>query len=392
VPWEVGPQYWSRFENAAEWTDPSFFPIVAWYAGVSSPDEVAWDRAHGVNTYIGMWEGTDFSLLADNGAYWIGGALNDSFDPSSPHWPGVLLDDEVDGRFAPAEGLDHLRALSDDAAGQGRFRYANFTQLVIGADLDVATQEQYVNEFTDVVSVDMYWYTIPFCDWQPYRGELYAVPVPQQTCRSAASYGATVRALTLRDAADDRLQPRWQLVENLNGLSGQQHLREIAPAEVEGAAMASVIAEARGLVWFNQSFTGSCQTSNALRDAQVQGAGFCGAAQIEAMGRVNRTIHRLAPVLNTQSYVWEFGPRLNTMLKTWDGSAYVFAMTDGTPGRRIFALPPGVNGREVEVVGEGRTIAVDDGAFADDFATEAAWHIYRVPLTDSAIPVGARSG
>ena len=109
VPWEGGPEYWSQFADAVDWTDPSFFPIVIWFNGISDDGEVRWDKAHGINTYAGMWEGTDFTLFPRNDVYWIGEGLNETFDADSPHWPGVFLDDEVDGRYSPAEGLALLR-------------------------------------------------------------------------------------------------------------------------------------------------------------------------------------------------------------------------------------------------------------------------------------------
>ncbi|WP_377973766.1 hypothetical protein [Arthrobacter ulcerisalmonis] len=380
IPWEGGPDYWKQFPNAKEWTDPSFFPIGIWFNGFSNNAEVQWDKDHGINTYAGMWEGTDFSLFEDNDVYWLGNKLNSTFKDDSPNWPGVLLDDEVDGRFTPSEGIKHLESLKSElVTGQGKFAYANFTQLVIGSDMSIADQERYVN-LTDAVSVDMYWYTIPFCDWTPYRGTLYADPVDQATCRTASSYGKAVNGMTIRDAADGKLQPRWMFLENLNGLSGQAHVGYIQPGQVKGAAMSSVINEARGLFWFNQSFTGDCQTDGALRLAQVQGTSFCGYPQMQAMGEVNNLIQSLAPVLNTQSYEWTFGQRLDTMLKVSKDSAYIFAMTDGTTGARTFTLPAGIKGTKIDVVGENRSLTVTNGSFSDNFANEYTYHVYKIAM------------
>ena len=39
----------------------------------------------------------------------------------------------------------------------------------------------------------------------------------------------------------------------------------------------------------------------------------------------NARITSLAAVINTQSYAWDFGPGVDTMLKAKGGSAYVFA-------------------------------------------------------------------
>ena len=356
---------------------PNFFPIGIWFNGISSDTEVAWDKAHGINSYSGMWEGTDFSLFEKNDVYWVGGKLNNTFKESSPNWPGVFMDDEVDGRYTPAEGLKFLKGVKDAYAGSGKFMYANYTQLVIGSDLAKADQEKYVN-FTDAVSLDMYWYSIPFCDWGPYRGELYADPVPQATCRTASSYGKAMNGLTIRDAADGNLQPRWMFVENLNGLSGHAHQGYVTPGQLKGAAMSSIINEARGLWWFNQSITGDCVTGSALRLAQVLGSDFCGYPQMQAMGEVNNLIHSLAPVINTQSYQWSFGTGLDTMLKTRDGYAYIFAMTDGTTGQRTFTLPAGIKGTSAEVIGENRSRPISNSRMTDSFAKEYTFHIYKV--------------
>lgn len=382
MAWEGGPAYWSQFANAKAggWDKDTFFPIGIWFNGISSDAEAQYDKAHGINFYSGMWEGTDFSLFKQNGMFWVGDKLNSTFDDASGNWVGYLLDDEVDGRFTPADGFTHLQSLVDARKGKGKFMYANYTQLVVGSDMAKADQERYVNGFTDSVSLDMYWYTIPFCDWTPYRGDLYAVPVPQAVCRTSSSYGRAMEALGIRDAADGKMQPRWMFLENLNGLSGQTHLRYITSSEVKGAAMSSIINEARGLFWFNQSFTGPCQSGSVLRTAQVQGSSFCGAAQVQAMGEVNNLVHSLAPVINTQSYQWSFGAGIDTMLKVKDGKAYVFAMTSGGSGQRTFTVPDGIAGTSAEVIGESRSLPITGGKFTDSFPSESTFHIYRINL------------
>lgn len=385
VPWEGGSAYWEQFPraDAAGWSDPGFFPVVAWFNGISTDEEARYDAAHGINTYIGMADTTPYQLFADNDLFWIGGALNDTFTPASTNWVGYFLDDEVDGRFPPEEGMRHLEEAVASTPPGGFFRYANFTQIVVGQDMPAATSEQFVNGYTDAVSVDMYWYTIPFCDWEPYRGRGYLVPIEEANCRTASSYGRTLEALRQRDAADGRLQPLWQFVENLNGGPGEgPFLGHITPGQLQGAVMNSVINEARGIVYFNQSLSGPCTGGNVFRQSQVV-ADYCGAAQVEAAGEVNNRIHELAPVINTQSYAYEFGSGLDTMLKTHDGHAYVFAMIDGEsqPGGRTFQLPGGISGRSVEVLFEDRTLPVDaEGRFTDTFEAEYSYHVYRVEL------------
>ncbi|MGW9402485.1 hypothetical protein ACWGQ2_00780 [Arthrobacter sp. NPDC055585] len=383
IPWEGGPEYWSSFPNAdaAGWTDPAFFPVVAWHNGISTDEEVQYDKSLGINTYIGMSDGTPFSLFEDNGVFWIGDRLNDSFKPESPHWVGTFLDDEVDGRFSPADGLRQLQGRAGQAP-PGVFKMANFTQMIISSDLPAADAEALVNGPTDVVSMDMYWYTVPHCSLEPYRSP-YLVEISRQACRTASSYGRAVEALRMRDAADGELQQVWHFVENLNGGPAEgTYSGYIQPGQVQGAVMSAVINEARGILYFNQSFSGDCVSSNVFRASQMDPA-FCGRAQVEAAGEVNRRIHELAPVINTQSYEYSFGPGLDTMLKVQDGQAYVFAMPEGgtEPGRRSFVLPEGITAGDVEVLFEDRVLPVDrNGVFEDSFENEYSFHIYRVPL------------
>ncbi len=384
IPWEGGSAYWKKFPaaDAAGWTDPNFFPVVVWFNGISSNAEAAYDKSVGINTYIGMDLNTDYNLFKDNGVYWIGEKLANTPASGASNWVGNFMDDEVDGRFTPAEGRAELQAIKDANAGSGRFNYANFTQIVISDNGNPADAEAYVNNYTDVVSVDMYWYTIPFCDWNPYQGDSYIISVDEANCRTSSSYGKTIQMLQQRDAVDNKLQPIWQFVENLNGGPGADAPAVyVTPGQLKGAVMNSVINEARGIVYFNQSLSGSCQGGSIVRQSQVT-ANFCGAAQVAAASEVDATVRQLAPVINSQSYRYSFGAGLNTMLKTWNGSAYVFAMIDGSskPGSRTFTLPAGVNGTAVEVVGENRTLAVSGRTFTDSFANEYSYHIYRVAL------------
>ena len=377
IAWEGGPDYWAQFPDASDWTDPSFFPIGIWFNGLSTDAQAQWDKAHGINTYVGMDPSTDFALFERNGLYWLGPQRITNAPEHSENWPGVFLADEPDG-VGDASGITILEAAKAQAPA-GKFTYANYTQIVIENDLAQSISEAYVN-FPDAVSADQYFYTTPWCDWSNFRGSARTPPIDQATCRTASSYGKMLDTLTRRDAADGILSPRWGFVENFNGMpSGDQSVYMTAD-QAKGAAMNSIIHEARGLFWFNQSFSGSCRSSAVLRDAQVQGSGWCGSAAVEGMGEVNNLVHALAPVINTQSYQWKFGDGLDTMLKAYDGYAYVFAMTDGTTGSRTFTLPSGISGTSVEVLNEGRTLTVDNGTFSDNFAAENTYHIYRIKI------------
>ncbi len=148
--------------------------------------------------------------------------------------------------------------------------------------------------------------------------------------------------------------------------------------------MDSIINEARGIIYFNQSFAGTCTGGNVIRQVQI-GSLPCAKPQMDAMREVNQRIQALAPVINTQSYQYSFGVNLDTMLKTYKDSAYIFAMISGAagsqPGNRTFTLPPRLRGAtSVQVLNENRTIPVVKGKFTDKFAHEYTYHIYRVTM------------
>jgi hypothetical protein len=383
VPWEGGADYWSRFSaaKASGWADPSFFPVGAWFDNVSTAEDIQYNKAHGFNTFVLGDTNAPYRLFADNGMSWIGGRLKDAPSEGADHWVGEFLDDEADGKFSAPEGQARLASLRATVPA-ARFAYANFTGLVINPNFTESDAIAYVNKYTDVVSVDYYWYTIPACDQHPYQVSVIR-PILQATCRRSASYGAVMDMLRSRDATDGKLQPLWQFVEIFSGAGGEgPFVAAITPDQLRGAVMNSLIHEARGIVYFNQSLVGPCQSSDVIRMSQLR-QGFCGAAQVAAAGTVNRQIHELAPVLNSQSYRYDFGRGLDTMLKVSGGNAYIFAMVDTTApaGERRFTLPPGVSGHHAEVLFENRRVPVTGGQFKDDFAAEYTYHVYRVPLS-----------
>ena len=224
----------------------------------------------------------------------------------------------------------------------------------------------------------MYWYTIPDSSFgNQYVSSVNGPPNP----RSASSYGAMVRGLRQLNDQGETKKPIWMFVEILSGSPGEEFVRYIDPDELKGAVMSSIINEARGIVWFNNVASETHSVGNVLREAQVKGVSFVGYEQVVAMGEINNLVHGLAPVINTQSYEWNFGSGLDTMLKAHNGYAYIFAMTDdGSTGSRTLVLPDGISGDTAEVIGENRTITINNGTLTDNFQNEYTYHIYKIRL------------
>ncbi|MEU8244833.1 hypothetical protein [Nonomuraea sp. NPDC048916] len=390
VPWEGGPAYYERFPAtaAAGWTKPSFFPIGVWYESVITQDDVDKDRAAGINTYVELTETSDMALIRQNGMFAIPSKPLAGFGAETVAW---LITDEADMWAGPGDdgwtgnfpgqgplcipddphkercGYTVMKTLKDRLPkGDGRPHYANYGKGVMIWQTDKQAA-RFVNDYTDLVSLDVYWYTSHYAceDAQNW------LKIPAAECRKATNYGLLLDRQRRLDAMDGRRQPIYAFVEV--GWPAPEDERNIQPDELKGAVVNSLIHEARGVIYFNHSFGGPCQTQHALRDS-------CGQRTRPAVTEVNRQIRDLAPVLNTQSLDHDFGPGLDTMLKEHDGSYYLFAMVKAgaRTGPHDFTLPAGLSPSGVEVLYENRTVPVSGGRFTDSFERENSYHIYRI--------------
>jgi hypothetical protein len=340
------------------------------------------DKEHGINFYVQTNPEADSSLFAQHGMFSLMKVNNAPDDWA--HLPGRYVDDEADGRYGWDEGVAHMRrsALNSRAAEEGRFTYANWTPSLISSDAPMDITIRYW-ETVDISSTSNYYYAGACRDWR-LRTPQGSTPTTTSTCQTASAYAKAMQVMQEVNMARGVQSPIW-MVPTVLSPEGEHDLSDqMTPERVKAQVWAMLIHESRGIVWFTQSPGGGddnpCMTGDALADVRISNR-ECAREQVRAMGEVNREVSALAPVLNTQSYVWDFGDGLDTMLKTHDGSAYIFAMTrDAETGKRLFTLPPGVMGMTVEVVNEDRSIMVSDGEFEDEFPSESTHHIYRIRL------------
>lgn len=369
VPWEGGPSYYDSYTQAkaSGWSDPKRFPIGVWYESVLSDADAQQDVANGLNTYVELTADSDLSAVRRNGMSAIISQQYSNRGNESVAW---LLGDEVDMTNGPGSGYTEMqRLLSNYPANDGRMHYANFGKGVTLWESD-SEAGKFVNDYTTAVSNDLYWYTDPYIC--PGPGEDPPMGVTAATCRRAANYGLTMDRMRYLDGLDGKRQPIYAFVEVGHPFT-QADAPTITAEQIAGAVMNSLIHEARGVIYFNHDFGGPCISQHVLRDQ-------CGDAVRPTVRQVNTEIATLAPVLNTQSYKWTANPGLDTMLKAYDGSYYLFAMpgrTGGT-GSQELTLPAGLSGSSAEVLFEGRSVPISGGAIQDVFAKESSYHIYKI--------------
>lgn len=384
---QVDGSYYARYPAAARngWTAPGFFPVGTWFSSLQGKDDVAADRALGLNTYFHLTDNSDLSLLPGSGFTAI---LGSPFQRRSGQLVGNLLGDEVDMRGGPgtaavsAGGADAPQpcAQSDQKCGysalaaakrqaarsSGVLDWANFGKGVAFWETDQEAAA-FVNRYTDIVSTDVYWYTDPnVCD----EAAAAAMAVPKDKCRRAGNYGRLIDRERRLDQADGRSQPIMAFVET--GTPGDGWAT-ITPDQMAGAVMSSVIHGARGVVYFDHNFGGACRSEHGLRD--------CDPAMRDAVRRVDQQLKDLAPALNAPARAVNLGPGLDSTIRAADGAVYVIAMIDPStdPGTRTFTLPASLRGWTISAPYEDRAIArTATDTFTDRFDDEAAYHVYRI--------------
>jgi hypothetical protein len=369
VAWEGGPSYYAKFSGSqgAGWTSPSFFPVGVWFESVLSQADIDKDRAAGLNTYVELTANSDLGLIRNNRMFAMPSASLRNLGAETVSW---LLEDEVDMWAGPGSGYDIMRDRSAALpAGDGRMRYANYGKGVMFWQSDTDASK-FVNDYTNITSNDIYWYTDPHVCYASSEGP--SLGVTASNCRRAANYGLTMDRMRRLDGMDGSRQPIYAFIE-----VGHPFTESSAPTitgdQIAGAVMNSLIHEARGIIYFNHNFGGPCISQHVLRDS-------CGAAVRPVVTETNRRIASLAPVLNTQSYAWKFSANLDTMLKAYGGSYYVFAMPgrSGGTGDQQLTLPTGLAGAHAEVLFESRTVSTAGGVIRDSFARESSYHVYKI--------------
>jgi hypothetical protein len=198
-------------------------------------------------------------------------------------------------------------------------------------------------------------------------------------CRGGWNYGYVLDRLRFLDGLDGaspaQRKPIWAFVELGWPFSetAAQGGRAIQPAEVRSAVWHSVIAGARGIIYFQHSFGGPCPTHHVLRDS-------CYTAIRTEVTTINQRLTALAPVLNApfaDGYVTASSGIRAMAKKGPDGAYYVFAGVQqaGTNQPATFNVAAGTT---VEVLYEGRTLTVSGGQFTDTFADINTIHIYKI--------------
>jgi hypothetical protein len=389
VGWEGGSAYWSKFPKAvaAGWTNPSFFPIGVF---LGKPEHAAALKNVGVNTYYGAeHDGSTIASMTGQGMYVM---PQDEWTPaqvgSDPKVPGWFISDECDiglgctGSDAAANLVDQTNKVNAvHALNDGRFTAANYSNGILNSYWAQGSMAGLMS-VVDAASNDKYMYTSSFVQGQVQNSPAWPAGANPAT---SGAYGWMIDQMRAYQSPAG-VHPNWVFVEAAVPFLNETDSVIIKPEQLEGAIWSSIIHEARGVMYFQHNNSQDLAQYHPSEPVYANCGEYslvdCDATRLAQIKVINNTVTSFAPIINTQSYVWSFNTTTNTMLKTYSGSAYIFADIGlkQTPGSKTFTLPPGISGTTVTVMGENRTLPVTNGAFTDTFAAEYTHHIYQITL------------
>ena len=362
----------------------SFFPVAVWHSSVMDAGQLELDRAVGINTYVQLTPDSDVDLIRRAGMP----ALTSTASGAAS---GFVLPDEVDmwaragdarwsGNY-PGEGDICVPSSSTcgftvlaktlEQAPKDVTVYANFGKGVTFWEPDESASK-FVNSYADIVSADNYWFTDPNICNSAEGGTLLEVPAELSAaeCRRAANYGWTVERLrSLVKPAGSK--PVWAFVEVGHPFS-EEDTPAITIEQVRGAVWSSLIHGARGIVYFNHSFGGDCASQNVLRD--------CGEKLRGGLAKINSEVSRAAPILNAPFLDNAIVPegRIDASAKAYAGDVYILAAPTQA-GTQAFRIALACSSQDsAQVVGEDRSVRMEDGILEDGFAGGDAVRIYRI--------------
>ncbi|HEY6639046.1 MAG TPA: hypothetical protein VIZ61_15310 [Solirubrobacterales bacterium] len=406
-----GPHYYGRFSHPLP-DNPHFFPIMAWLRPAGQQSDIAAYVDFGLTGLVGMEnpEGAQESRLRQAGLHvLIQADERTRFDGLGKETKGWMLGDEQDMELGPTACPSAVNAVKAGLPDDGRLRFNGYGKGVLEWETD--DEAKCWLQQQDVTAADTYWFTDP----------------GKRAQRFGYLYGENVSRLRyLRALGGGSPEPIWMDVELGWPFteSAAQGGRRILPAEARSAVWHSIIAGARGIIYFDHNFGPGTPGSTIRRE---------GYADARAkMKSVNAQITALAPVLNSPTVVsgWSQGDGTDTMVKwaasgkgnkkrckskrgkkqrkkckkkakggaaaskkrkkkcgsrgkkkcrraTSKGGLYVFAGATRSPVEGRFSLPC-VGNTKAAVLGENRRVAVHHGSFSDHFADANAIHIYRI--------------
>jgi hypothetical protein len=441
VPRQIdgGPHYYAMISPHSTWMDQHIL-LGGWDEMPTSAADVAYDRAMGNNIYWSLAgepaaAGCAYLCRVDYGAIRVGGmhvVAPDITAESGSETVGYQGNDESDLKYGP--GSDGWNRASSQQTSSACIPSGSQCGFSVAKDFYTSKPPAYgdaaqlprrlpVNQgysravlfwetnaqaakflsYTDILSADTYWMTDPSladatqgaCALLPQSvacGDGNGPGLTTAQRALPANYAYNITRIRQIEAEDGQSKP---IVADIETGCPVQHGACTTPAAARAAAWHSLIAGARGILWFQHNFSGPCVDYRTLYDGSDPASSLYDCQQtpgvtlhdvVTKIAAVNHQIDSLNDVLlspSAENYVNVGHADVSVMAKDSNGTFYVFAAAgkpaDPPPANQsiAFKLADSYTGT-VTVVGEARTLRAVNGTFADRFANEDTVHIYRI--------------
>src|SRR3954469_6422785 len=354
-------------------TDPNFFPIGVW---LQSPGHAQEFKGIGINMFVGFYgdlDQTSLSQLASANMPLL--PTQNSVGLTSPQASDIVGWDQMD---------EPDNAQPDGNGGYGPCVMPSAILAQYAAIRANDTTRPVFLNFGQGVSNIGWGGRGSVCDnYQPSYAAYY-----QQ-----ASQGGDILSFDIYPVTDSTLTPTGQLervasgLDNLRNWSGGNKIiwnfieaaqidgRAVpTPTQVKGGVCMSLVHGSKGIIYFVH------QLAPTFREDGI----FNYPTLAQGVAAINSQITSLAPVLNSStiangiqtSFTVGTTP-LDTMVKKYNGSTYVFAVAmRNTSGTATFS-GFGINQGTVTVIGENRQITIANGQFQDAFQGYGV-HLYQI--------------
>jgi hypothetical protein len=429
-----GPGYFAHIGRQGAWMDQHIL-LGSWLEEPLGVTEVTYDHAAGENIY---WNLAGFGHTC-NGAPCVANyqvIRNGSMHVSAP---GVAADsgsesvayegtDEADMEFGP--GWDSWNKTDNScvpAGGKCGYTVARWFYTGQPAGLgspgypiggtvkeqgygkgvlfwETPRQAAEFLKYSDILSADSYWMTddslglasLGGCSFFPAHSAACGNGAGQGLTKAqrqlAANYAYDVTKLEQLQAMNGKSKPIVVDVETGCPFTNSDNCT--TPGAMTAAAWHALIAGARGIIWFQHNFGGSCIDFRTIIDGSNPASPMYNCDQtpgvtlhdmVTALTRFNSEVNHLSSVLLSpfaDGYV-RSRDDASYMAKYSGGSFYIFAAS-GRPGmpppanQQVSFSIAGASNCSVDALGENRSIPVTKGEFSDIFSNANSVHIYRV--------------
>lgn len=380
------PQLQRRWPNGP-FQDPNRFPIAVW---LQDPRNAGKYKEIGVTLYVGLWKGPTEAQLAELRRHEMP-VFCDQNEYALAHLNeklivGWLQQDEPDNAQALPGGKGYGPPVSPEKVIEryqqirrrdpSRPVLLNLGQAVAwdgwhGRGVRTNHPEDYplYVQGGDIVSFDIY----PVVHSKPaVAGKLWYVPRGVQRLRQWAGPDRVV----------------WNCMETTR-ISNVQ--TKPTPQQVKAEVWMSLIHGSQGIIYFCHQFKPNFVEAALLADREIT----------EAVGKLNRQIHDLAPVLRSperrelvqasakpaevdEEMARLLGPApIAVSARVYKNKLYVFAVRmQPSNAQGEFCITGLPESAEAQVLGEDRTLPIRQGMFTDHFGPYEV-HLYEVALGEA---------